>query len=160
MVFGSVLAPIDRQGRVKVPLGFSGEVLPGAAVFVTADPRRRFLEVRSRAAFAALAVRVRAAAGGFAPEVAEALVTGYLGNAHEAVVDDALRIQLPGRFRDVAPGPEAVLVGVGEAVLVWDRPAFEAGKAERLRALAEAAAQVDPVLMDLVPYRAVDPRLA
>jgi DNA-binding transcriptional regulator/RsmH inhibitor MraZ len=147
--YGCVQAPVDKQGRVKLPLGFSAAVLPERFVFVSADPRRRFLEVRSEAAFVALADRVREVAAGLPPDAAAALVTEYLGGAHRALVDDAVRVALPGRFRDVVPGPEAVLVAIGDAVLVWDRAAYEAGQPERLAAIAAGAPGLDPVLLDI-----------
>lgn len=118
-LFGTSDGSLDaKSGRITIPSDMTD--LRTANVRITADPLRRYLEIRTREAFEALVRRIETVAATLPSDAAEALLTDYLGFSGESQVDASWRLVLPKRLREILGGEtDLVLCGAGDCLQVW-----------------------------------------
>lgn len=145
-IFGYAEVTLDKAGRFVIPVEFYERLKGREPMRILVDPRDRCLELRTEALFQELVGRLARLAPTLPPEVASVMMTEYLGYSLQVQIDNAYRLTIPKRFREMLEEDELVLIGIGEALQIWSRTAFKAGQKERRRILAEGA----PVLMHAI----------
>lgn len=132
-LFGYAEATLDKVGRFMMPSEFYDRMKDRGRMRMTVDPCGNFLELRTEAKFKALVNRVLASVSNLSPDVAQSVLIEYLGYSMEVQFDTSYRLTIPKRFRDEILGEESelVLIGSGDALLIWAKSVFKATQKAR-----------------------------
>lgn len=135
-IFGFAEVTLDKAGRFVVPVEFFERLKGREQMRMLVDPLGRSLELWTEARFKEMVKRLAVALASLPGQAAEAILTEYLGYSLQVQIDNAYRLTIPKKFREILGEDEIVLVGVGECLKIWPKSRYRQGQEERRKVAA------------------------
>lgn len=138
----------SKTGRFQVPLDAYTKL--NKNIFVTVDPKGRYLELRSENNFALLVERLSAPRPGVPARVVASLRTHYLGFSAQCQFDAGMRLVIPKKMRELfEEESDLILIGVGECLQVWQASVYRERRDIELFELVQNYPDVDMLIMGI-----------
>ena len=150
-LYGYAEVTLDKAGRFVVPVEFFERLKGREPMRMLVDPQGRCLELRTETRFNELVARLARLAPSLPPETVSVMMGEYLGYSIQVQIDNAYRLTIPKKFRELLDGEELVLLGIGEALQIWSRAAFRAAQKERRALLARECPRLMHALLGVEP---------
>ncbi len=150
-IFGFAEVTLDKAGRFVIPVEFFERLKGREPMRILVDPQDRCLELRTEGRFQELVARLARLAPTLPPETVSVMMTEYLGYSLQVQIDNAYRLTIPKRFRELLGDDEIVLIGAGEALQIWSRTAFRASQKDRRRVLSQSVPALTHAILGVMP---------
>jgi MraZ protein len=133
---------LDAKNRLTVPARYRATLSEGVVLAMPVD-LKRYVGVWRPAEYERYTERSLAELPPLSSRLTE-LERFFYGSSHDAELDAAGRIMVPGFLGDHAKlGKEVVVVGAGDRLELWDKTAWDEHRPALLGSVAEITARVD-----------------
>jgi MraZ protein len=133
---------LDAKNRLTMPARYRSALADGVVLAMPLD-QKPCVGVWRAEEYDAYTQRRLAALEPLSPRRAE-LERFFYGSSHDTELDSAGRIIVPARLSEHAQlRKEIVIVGVGERLELWSKPAWQGHQPELSSAVAQITARVD-----------------